>query len=190
MGDTLHIRNDVGLFVVEVLGLSDMRGPMAVAQALFRETEASREARAQAAAERKSMAHRKGTAGILSVSAVETELDWDGRMDPIRPDDAKAARPELICGGEQRGAHAGTERDDDSRTSARPRHAPKLTHPGPIAAAAKLRQGSALSFLPAVGGWVTFGVHSRANSRARRRPLLPVQSVKRRHSTFADQLAL
>lgn len=60
LGDTLQIRNDVGLFVVEVLGLSDMRGPMAVAQTLFRETEASREAREKAAVERKAMAQTDG----------------------------------------------------------------------------------------------------------------------------------
>ena len=60
VGDTLQIKNDAGLFVVEVLGLSDMRGPMAVAQTLFRETEASREARVKAAAERKAMAQADG----------------------------------------------------------------------------------------------------------------------------------
>ena len=60
LGDTLQIKNDAGLFVVEVLGLSDMRGPMAVAQTLFRETEASREARVKAAAERKEMVQADG----------------------------------------------------------------------------------------------------------------------------------
>lgn len=60
VGDTLQIKNDAGLFVVEVLGLSDMRGPMAEAQTLFRETEASREARVKAAAERKEMAQADG----------------------------------------------------------------------------------------------------------------------------------
>lgn len=60
LGDTLQIKNEAGLFVVEVLGLSDMRGPMAEAQTLFRETEASREARVKAAAERKTMAQADG----------------------------------------------------------------------------------------------------------------------------------
>ena len=49
----VRVKNDGGEFVVEVLGLSEMRGPSAVAQALYRETEASREARAKAAEERK-----------------------------------------------------------------------------------------------------------------------------------------
>ncbi len=49
-----------------------------------------------------------------------------------------------------------------------PRRAAKLTHPGHSAAAAKARQGMALSSPPAAGGWVTFGVHTGANSRARR----------------------
>jgi ribosome-associated heat shock protein Hsp15 len=53
VGDTLAITNDGGVFVVEVLALSDVRGPAPVAQALYRETEASREARQKAAAERK-----------------------------------------------------------------------------------------------------------------------------------------
>lgn len=54
-GDLLHIKNEGGEFEIEVLALSEMRGPAAVAQALYRETEASKEARAKAAAERKAM---------------------------------------------------------------------------------------------------------------------------------------
>ncbi len=53
LADMLRISNDGGDFEVEVLGLSDERGPAAVAQTLYRETEASREARARVAAERK-----------------------------------------------------------------------------------------------------------------------------------------
>lgn len=53
IADMLRISNDGGDFEVEVFGLSDVRGAAAVAQALFRETEASREARAKATAERK-----------------------------------------------------------------------------------------------------------------------------------------
>ena len=55
VGDMLQIRNEGGDYEVEVLGLSEMRGPAAVAQTLYRETEASNEARAKAAAERKAM---------------------------------------------------------------------------------------------------------------------------------------
>jgi ribosome-associated heat shock protein Hsp15 len=49
----LRITNDGGDFEVEVLLLSDVRGPASVAQTLYRETEASRELRAKVAAERK-----------------------------------------------------------------------------------------------------------------------------------------
>jgi ribosome-associated heat shock protein Hsp15 len=52
-GDMLGITNDSGDFQVEVLLLSDARGPASVAQTLYRETEASRERRLQVAAERK-----------------------------------------------------------------------------------------------------------------------------------------
>jgi len=55
LGDLLNIRNEGGEFVVEVLLLSEMRGPAAVAQTLYRETEASKEARLKAAAGRKAM---------------------------------------------------------------------------------------------------------------------------------------
>jgi len=55
VGDMLHIRNEGGDFEIEVLQLSEMRGPAAVAQTLYRETDASKEARAKLAAERKAM---------------------------------------------------------------------------------------------------------------------------------------
>jgi len=53
VGDMLHISNDGGDFEVEVLELSEVRGPASVAQTLYRETEASRELRQKVAAERK-----------------------------------------------------------------------------------------------------------------------------------------
>ncbi len=52
----LRIRNDSGDFHVEVLAVTDMRGPAAVAQTLYRETDTSRDARLKAAEERKAMA--------------------------------------------------------------------------------------------------------------------------------------
>jgi len=55
-GDLLQIRNEGGDFQVEVLLLSEVRGPAAIAQTLYRETEPSREARAKLAEERKAMA--------------------------------------------------------------------------------------------------------------------------------------
>jgi ribosome-associated heat shock protein Hsp15 len=54
-GDLLLVKNAGGDFHVEVLALSEMRGPAAVAQTLYRETEASREARLKLAEERKAM---------------------------------------------------------------------------------------------------------------------------------------
>lgn len=55
VGDLLQVTNDGGVFQVEVLLLSDMRGPAAVAQTLYRETDESRELRKKVAEERKSM---------------------------------------------------------------------------------------------------------------------------------------
>lgn len=54
-GDMLKVKNDSGEFQLEVLLLNDMRGPAAVAQTLYRETEASRELRLKLAEERKAM---------------------------------------------------------------------------------------------------------------------------------------
>lgn len=55
LGDHLRITNEGGDFEVEVLLLSDVRGSAAVAQTLYRETDASREARLKVAAEKKAM---------------------------------------------------------------------------------------------------------------------------------------
>jgi hypothetical protein len=42
VGDMLQVKNEGGEFQIEVLVLSEIRGPSAVAQTLFRETEASK----------------------------------------------------------------------------------------------------------------------------------------------------
>jgi ribosome-associated heat shock protein Hsp15 len=55
VGDMLRVTNDGGDFEVEVLLLSDVRGPASVAQTLYRETDASRDLRQKVAAERKAM---------------------------------------------------------------------------------------------------------------------------------------
>jgi ribosome-associated heat shock protein Hsp15 len=55
IGDMLRVTNEGGDFQVEVLLLSEVRGPASVAQTLYRETEASRELRLKVAAERKAM---------------------------------------------------------------------------------------------------------------------------------------
>jgi ribosome-associated heat shock protein Hsp15 len=53
IGERLHIRTEGGDFEVDVLLLSEVRGPASVAQTLYRETESSREARIRLAQERK-----------------------------------------------------------------------------------------------------------------------------------------
>ena len=55
VGDLLNIKNDSGEFQVEVLVPSEIRGPAAAAQSLYRETETSRELRLKLAEERKMM---------------------------------------------------------------------------------------------------------------------------------------
>ena len=57
VGDLVRVKNDSGEFHVHVEALSEMRGPAAVAQTLYREREASKEARVKAAEERKAMPH-------------------------------------------------------------------------------------------------------------------------------------
>ena len=55
VGDRVRISNEGGEFQVDVLLLSEVRGPAPVAQTLYRETAESREMREKAAAERKAM---------------------------------------------------------------------------------------------------------------------------------------
>jgi ribosome-associated heat shock protein Hsp15 len=55
LGEMLRVTTEGGEFEIEVLGLSEVRGPAAAAQALYRETEESKQARAKAATERKAM---------------------------------------------------------------------------------------------------------------------------------------
>jgi ribosome-associated heat shock protein Hsp15 len=57
VGDMISVKNESGEFEIEVLQLSEVRGPAAVAQTLYRETEASRELRLKRAEERRSMPH-------------------------------------------------------------------------------------------------------------------------------------
>ncbi len=55
VGDRLRVKNDSGDFELEVVQLSEIRGPAPVAQTLFHETEASRKLRQELAAQRKAM---------------------------------------------------------------------------------------------------------------------------------------
>lgn len=53
IGETMQVRRGEDVFEFKVLGLSARRGPASVAQALYAEDEAAREARLLAAAERR-----------------------------------------------------------------------------------------------------------------------------------------
>ena len=55
VGDRLRVTNEGGEFQLDVLLLSEVRGPASVAQTLYRETEESRELRQKVAAERRAM---------------------------------------------------------------------------------------------------------------------------------------
>lgn len=55
IGDMLQVTNEGGTFQVQVLELSEVRGPASVAQTLYRETEESRQQRMRVAVERKAM---------------------------------------------------------------------------------------------------------------------------------------
>jgi ribosome-associated heat shock protein Hsp15 len=55
VADLLRIKNDGGEYLVEVLGLSEIRGPAAVARTLYRETEESVESRRKVVEERRAM---------------------------------------------------------------------------------------------------------------------------------------
>jgi ribosome-associated heat shock protein Hsp15 len=63
VGDMLRVKNEGGEFEIEVLLLSEARGPAAMAQTLYRETDASKAAREKAAEERKAMAAWEMPAG-------------------------------------------------------------------------------------------------------------------------------
>jgi len=55
VGDQLQVKNEAGLFQIEVIELSEMRGPSTVAQTLYRESDESRAARLAAVEARKAM---------------------------------------------------------------------------------------------------------------------------------------
>ena len=55
LGDSLQVMTEPATFEVDVLGLSDVRGPASVAQTLYRETEESKKKREEFAEQRRSM---------------------------------------------------------------------------------------------------------------------------------------
>lgn len=57
VGDRLEVKTPGGVFTVDVVLLSEIRGPAAVAQTLYLETEESKEARRKEAEQRKAAPH-------------------------------------------------------------------------------------------------------------------------------------
>ena len=57
VGDLVHVKTAAGDFQIEVLQLSEMRGPAAVAQTLYRETAESKALRLKMAEERRITPH-------------------------------------------------------------------------------------------------------------------------------------
>lgn len=74
-GDRLRVKNDGGEFLVDVLAVSGLRGPAAAAQALYRETEASRELRLRLAEERKAMHAAQGAFDTKPSKRDRREID-------------------------------------------------------------------------------------------------------------------
>jgi ribosome-associated heat shock protein Hsp15 len=71
----LQVKNTTGSFQVEVLVLSEIRGPAAVAQTLYRETEESRTLRFKLAEERKAMLLFEGSLAAKPSKRERRELD-------------------------------------------------------------------------------------------------------------------
>ena len=76
VGDSLRIKTDSGEFQVEVLVLSEMRGPAPVAQTLYRETDASKEQRLKLAEERKALLASEGFREGRPSKRDRRDLDW------------------------------------------------------------------------------------------------------------------
>ena len=67
-GDRLEVRNEAGDFHIQVLLLSEVRGPAAVAQTLYAESQESRELRQQKAEERRALMQQ----GLITESKPST----------------------------------------------------------------------------------------------------------------------
>lgn len=76
VSDMLRIKNEGGEFEVAVLGLSAMRGPAAVAQTLYQETEASKDARRVVAEQRKLMPQFEALREGKPSKRDRRELNW------------------------------------------------------------------------------------------------------------------
>jgi ribosome-associated heat shock protein Hsp15 len=75
-GDMLLITTARGEFEVEVLGLSEVRGPAAVAQTLYMETSTSREARLKLLEERKAMRQFESPREGRPSKRDRRQIDW------------------------------------------------------------------------------------------------------------------
>ncbi len=76
VGDLLQVKNDAGDFQIQVLLLSEMRGPAPVAQTLYAETETSKELRLKLAEERKAMPRSEALREGKPSKRDRRELDW------------------------------------------------------------------------------------------------------------------
>ena len=97
VSDMLTIRNESGEFQVEVLALSEMRGPAAVAQTLYRETEASKQARLKAAAERKAMQELPRSLSTAPPSATAAASSSSAANDNPAPPQTSQSTPGAAC---------------------------------------------------------------------------------------------
>jgi ribosome-associated heat shock protein Hsp15 len=79
VGDMLRVKSEGGEFLVQVLGLSEMRGPAAVAQGLYQETDASKVERARVEAERKALFAEDGVVGKPNKKDRRVINRWRGR---------------------------------------------------------------------------------------------------------------
>ena len=76
MGDMLQVTNEGGDFQIEVLLMSETRGPASVAQTLYRETEASRQLRLKLAEDRKMMRQFEAVPEGKPSKRNRRELEW------------------------------------------------------------------------------------------------------------------
>ena len=74
-GDFLHVNSEGGEFQVEVLVLSEIRGPASIAQTLYRETEVSRALRLKVAEDRKAALLFEGVRDSKPSKRDRRELD-------------------------------------------------------------------------------------------------------------------
>ncbi len=75
VGDRLRVKNEGGEFHLDVLQVSELRGPAAVAQLMYRETEESREQRTKLAEERKVAMRSEGVTEGKPSKRDRRELD-------------------------------------------------------------------------------------------------------------------